>query len=129
MLTKFFKKKQVTEFEFKKETTIEQRQQVAQNFKSKYPHCVPVIIKKNTRDKILQDIDKEKYLIPKNLLFSELHCMIRKKINITPNQAIFVFVANGILVPINKLIEEIYNEYSHEDGFLYITYTAENTFG
>ena len=96
---------------------------------SKYSDHVPVIIKRNANDKILQDIDKEKYLIPKNLQIKEIQGIIRKKITIDSKQAIFIFVGSGILVPLSMDIGEIYNTYKNDDGFLYITYTAENTFG
>jgi GABA(A) receptor-associated protein len=95
----------------------------------KYPDRVPVIIRRNPNDKILRDIDKEKYLIPKNLQVSEIYVIIRKKITLDSKQALFIFVGNGVLVPMNVSIEEIYNSYKNNDGFLYIIYTAENTFG
>jgi GABA(A) receptor-associated protein len=95
----------------------------------KYPDRIPVIIRRNPNDKILRDIDREKYLIPKNLRVSEIHNIIRKKITLDSKQALFIFAGSGVLVPMNKVIEEIYNEYKNDDGFLYIVYTAENTFG
>jgi GABA(A) receptor-associated protein len=104
---------------------------IKQQFKllSKYPEHIPVIIRRNPRDKILQDIDKQKYLIPKNLQIKEIQTIIRKKITINSNQALFIFIGNGVLVPINMNINELYETYKNDDGFLYITYTAENTFG
>jgi GABA(A) receptor-associated protein len=95
----------------------------------KYPDRVPVVIRRNSNDKILRDIDKEKYLIPKNLQVNEIQVIIRKKITLDSKQALFIFVGNGVLVPMNVSIEEIYNSYKNNDGFLYIIYTAENTFG
>jgi hypothetical protein len=95
----------------------------------KYPDRVPVIIKRNPADKILRDIDREKYLIPKNLRVSEIHNIIRKKITLDSKQALFIFVNGGVLVPMNTSILEIYNSYKNDDGFLYIVYAAENTFG
>jgi HAD superfamily hydrolase (TIGR01459 family) len=95
----------------------------------KYPDRVPVIIKKNSNDKILQDIDKERYLIPKNLNLSEIIFIIRKRINIDPKQAIFLFVGKGVLVPLSQTIGYIYEQYHSDDNFLYMVYTTENTFG
>jgi GABA(A) receptor-associated protein len=46
-----------------------------------------------------------------------------------PKQAIFIFVGNGILVPIGNTIEFIYEQYKSDDNFLYLTYCTENTFG
>ena len=44
------------------------------------------------------------------------------------NQALFIYV-NNILPPTGELISQIYNNYSDPDGFLYVQYSGENTFG
>jgi GABA(A) receptor-associated protein len=81
---------------------------------------------------------------------------IRKHMKLSPEKAIFLFVNNtlpptGKLYVIEKnvvyllclivvstniyvfciadLISNIYERYKDEDGFLYITYSGENTFG
>ena len=60
--------------------TLQERLQFSERLKNKYPELVPIIIKKKFGDKILQDIDKHRYLIPKNLPMSNLLFIIRKKI-------------------------------------------------
>ena len=98
----------------------------------KYPDHVPVIINRNPADKILRDIDKKNYLIPKNLQISEIYLIIRKKITIDSKHAIFIFVKShlgDVLVPIGSNVLEIYDLYKNDDGILYIIYTTENTFG
>lgn len=42
--------------------------------------------------------------------------------------AIFVFV-NNTLPPASSLMSQIYNDHKDEDGFLYVTYSGESTFG
>ena len=114
---------------FKKNNdSLEERLSYSDKLKLKYPDLIPVIIDKRKGDKILQDIDKKKYLIPKNLMISDVLFIIRKKITISENQAIFIFV-NNLLVPMNTTIGEVYNTHKSEDNFLYFVYTAENTFG
>jgi len=96
----------------------------------KYPDRVPVIIQKATNCKEL--LDNNKYLIPKFLNVSEVIYIIRKKIKINENNAIFIFVGKGssaTLVPCNMNMLDVYNTYKNDDGILYITYTIENTFG
>ena len=98
----------------------------------KYPDHVPVIINRNPADKILRDIDKKNYLIPKNLKVSEIYLIIRKKITIDSKHAIFIFVKShlgDVLVPVGSNVLEIYDLYKNDDGILYIIYTTENTFG
>jgi len=92
----------------------------------KYPDCVPVIIKKAKETD--PDIDKSKYLVPRNLPSSEFINIIRKRIKIDSKQAIFIFI-NNTLIPMHASIQEIYSNYKSEDSILYIKYTLENTFG
>lgn len=73
--------------------------------------------------------------------------MIRKRIKLSPEKAIFIFV-DEVLPPTAALMSSIYEEHKDEDGyvdlsprafdhladilsnsFLYITYSGENTFG
>lgn len=98
------------------------------NLLKKYPDCVPIIFKKRAGDKILQDLDKPRYLIPKNLKLSEVIVILRKKIVLTSTQALFVFV-NGCLVPMNETMGDLYNIHKSADDMMYLYYTTENTFG
>jgi len=106
-----------------------ERQTFCSKLMNKYPNCIPVIIKKNINDKILQDIDKERYLIPKNLRLCEIISIIRRRTKMDEKQAIFIFVGKGILMPLNETITCIYDQHKSKDGFLYMVYTTENTFG
>ena len=53
---------------------------------------------------------------------------MRKRIKLAPEKAIFIFV-NNVLPPTAALMSQIYAEHKDEDGFLYITYSGESTFG
>ena len=54
--------------------------------------------------------------------------IIRKRIKLEASQALFVTV-NSVLESSNTMISELYETQKDEDGFLYIVYTSENTFG
>ena len=45
-----------------------------------------------------------------------------------PEKAIFLFVNNSLL-PINEILAVVYQERHDVDGFLYILYSGENSFG
>jgi hypothetical protein len=47
--------------------------------------------------------------------------VIRKRIKLSPEKAIFIFV-DEVLPPTAALMSSIYDEHKDEDGFLYITY-------
>lgn len=54
--------------------------------------------------------------------------MIRKRIKLPADSAIFVFV-NNTLPPAAALMSQIYQQHADADGFLYVTYSGESTFG
>jgi GABA(A) receptor-associated protein len=73
-------------------------------------------------------IDKKKYLVPADLTIGQFVYIIRKRIKLSPQKAIFIFI-DEVLPPAAALMSSIYEEHKDEDGFLYITYSGENTFG
>ena len=76
----------------------------------------------------LQDIDKKKYLVPADLTVGQFIYVIRKRIKLPPEKAIFIFVDN-VIPPTASLMSAVYEVQKDEDGFLYVTYSGENTFG
>uniref|UniRef100_A0A6C0AYG9 Autophagy-related protein n=1 Tax=viral metagenome TaxID=1070528 RepID=A0A6C0AYG9_9ZZZZ len=121
-----FKRAPSITYDFVSGNTPEERKKYSETLKNKYPDRVPIIIKSNGKN--VPEMDKERYLMPKNLKMSDLVYIIRKKIILDEKHALFVFV-NNCLVPMNNTIEEIYNQYHSEDNFLYVIYGTENTFG
>ena len=65
-------------------------------------------------------IDKKKYLVPSDLTVGQFCYVIRKRIKLAPEKAIFIFV-NEVLPPTAALMSSIYDEHKDDDGFLYIT--------
>lgn len=68
-------------------------------------------------------IDKKKYLVPADLTVGQFVYVIRKRIKLSPEKAIFIFV-DEVLPPTAALMSSIYEEHKDEDGFLYITYVC-----
>ncbi|KAE9232853.1 hypothetical protein PF005_g2545 [Phytophthora fragariae] len=54
--------------------------------------------------------------------------VIRKRIKGSPVKAFFIFI-NNVLPPTATLMWNIYKEQKDSDGFLYVPYSGENTFG
>ncbi|PWZ46475.1 Autophagy-related protein 8C [Zea mays] len=112
---------------FKLEHPLEKRQSEANRIREKYPDRIPVIVEKAERSDI-PDIDKKKYLVPADLTVGQFVYVVRKRIKLSAEKAIFIFVKNT-LPPTAALMSSIYEENKDEDGFLYMTYSGENTFG
>jgi GABA(A) receptor-associated protein len=115
------------DFNYKKHS-FEKRIGESTKMLSKHPNSICVIIEKAEDDNSIDDIDKHKYLIPKELTVGQLLYVIRKRIHLTPQQAIFFYI-NNTLPSSSTTIESLYQNNKDPDGFLYIKYTGENTFG
>ena len=93
----------------------------------KYPSRIPIIVERY-KDCSLNEINKNKYLVPKDLTMGQFVGIIRKRINLDPAQALFIMI-NNKLVPNVESMGTIYENEKNIDGFLYLVYTSENTFG
>jgi GABA(A) receptor-associated protein len=94
----------------------------------KYPDRVPVIIQPSPSDRGAYPIDKSKYITPRELTLLQLQQIIRKRIKLPAEKALFMFINNKVF-PITSIIGPLYDEYKNKDGFLYVTYCQESTFG
>ncbi|KAG5366575.1 Autophagy-related protein 8 [Yarrowia sp. B02] len=112
---------------FKDEHPFEKRRAEAERIRKKYDDRVPVICEKVEKSDI-PVIDKKKYLVPADLTVGQFVYVIRKRIKLSSERAIFIFV-DDVLPPTAALMSSIYEEHKDEDGFLYVTYSGENTFG
>jgi len=112
---------------FKSTNTFELRKADSDKIITKYPNRVPIIVEKDTKC-ILKKIDKHKYLVPNDLNMNQFIYIIRKRIKLDNSHSIF-FLINNKVCPSNTPLSDIYSDNKDEDGFLYIIYTSENTFG
>jgi len=112
---------------FKREHSAEQRAFESSRIRAKYPDRIPVIVEKSPKSDV-PELDKKKYLVPSDLTVGQFVYVIRKRVKLSAEKAIFVFV-NNALPPTASLMSTIYEENKDEDGFLYIQYSGENTFG
>ena len=113
-------------FNYKKNNNFEYRLNESKRILEKNPGKIPIRIEKS--DKCEFKIDKNKYLVPNDFKIQQLIYVIRKRIKIKDSETIFIYI-NNILPQSNTSIGDIYEDNKDEDGFLYINYSKENTFG
>jgi GABA(A) receptor-associated protein len=115
---------------FKSSNKFESRKEESTRVRNKYPDRIPIICEKiNNKSSIdIPNIDKTKYLVPKDLVVNQFIYVIRSRMKLPPEKAIFLFVGGKIPTG-TSLISEHYNQSKDPDGFLYIGYSGENTFG
>ena len=115
--------------EFKKRFTLEQRKEECEKMLAKFPDRIPVIVER-LPNSTLPQMDRKKFLIPNDIVLGQFIQIIRKRINLNPVNAIFTFIGDKHrLFNITELVSVIYGDNKDEDGFLYVYYTSENTFG
>ena len=106
---------------------FEKRCKESQRIRTKYPGRCCVIVSQASGD-TSPSIDRHKFLVPGDVTMGQFTYVIRRRIKINPEKAIFTYV-NGTMPPASALMSDIYAEKQDNDGFLYVTYSGENTFG
>merc|ERR1712054_163808 len=75
------------------------------------------------------EVDGKKYLVPSELTVAQFQYVVRKRLRLPAEQAMFLFF-DGRLPSANSVpLTQLYNDHKDQDGFLYVTYSGENTFG
>jgi len=97
--------------------------------KKKYPQFYPIYCE--SRD---IELDKQKYLIHKDMSFCQLIHIIRKRLKLDPEHGLFFLIKSpidgDILAKSSDLISTLYDKHKdHKTECLYITIAKESTFG
>ena len=129
--------------DFKQELSFDKRFALAHNILSKYNDRIPIILSPySKKDPILS---KKRYLVPADITMCKFIIELRSQMpNIKSGVGIYFYVDaekqpddigktsnrySMVLVPVSQLMGPIYDKYKDQDGFLYMVYTTENTFG
>lgn len=114
---------------FKQCNTLQHRRLLSEKIKTLYSDRIPVIVSPHNSTKYIK-ITKQKYLAPGDITFGKFLLEVRKNIiKLEEKDSLFFFVENGSLIVGNMTMSEINKHHMDPDGFLYLTYATENTFG
>lgn len=113
---------------YKDRISFHERLSESRRISEKFPGRIPVIVERSPRDNLVPNLDKEKFLVPGDLTTAQFIYIIRKRLTLPSETALFLFV-NGVLPTTATLVRELYGMYKDHDGFLYAQYSGENTFG
>ena len=97
--------------------------------RDKYPDRVPIFVLKSKTDKILPNINMNKFVVPAEITMAELMNVVRKRIDITAEVSMFFFINENVMPCTSERIGALYEKYKNEDDLLLIYYCGENTFG
>jgi GABA(A) receptor-associated protein len=116
----------MSNIEYKKERSFKKRLKESSSITTKYPDRIPVICERSGDN--IEKLDKQKFLVPRDITLGQFILVIRKRINISKEQSIFCFINNTLPI-ISSNMGALYENNKDEDGFLYILYSGENCFG
>ena len=111
---------------FKQKYSFEQRKQVADSLLARHLNRVPVIV--SPANGSTPDIDRHKFLVPRDCAVYQFTAEVRNHIKISQQDALF-FYFNNTVAAHSMMLGTMYDKYKDPDGFLYIVYSLENTFG
>jgi GABA(A) receptor-associated protein len=117
---------------FKKKYSEYQRLLESTRVIAQHPDKVPIICEPYSAS--TPPINRYKYLVNGNITVGQFIHIIRPRIlggtYDGGSKALFLFVGSyNNIPPTSALLANVYNLYKDADGFLYITYALENTFG
>jgi GABA(A) receptor-associated protein len=115
------------ELSYRQAFSLPQRLAESQRIREKFPGRVPVIVERAPRSDV-PPIDKKKYLVPGDLTAGQFIYVVRKRLSLPPEKALFLFCENT-LPTTSTLMREIYSQFMANDGFLYCVYSGESSFG
>ena len=112
----------------KRHPKVAERKEQSDKILSQYPDKVPVICERADGSQLMQ-LDKSKFLIPSDFQGIQFNQLIRKRMKMDKNEALYLFVSGKKLLASDKQMSEIYKENMDTDGFLYIQYKEEMVYG
>tara|TARA_B110000196_G_scaffold320186_1_gene341011 strand:+ start:2298 stop:2777 length:480 start_codon:yes stop_codon:yes gene_type:complete len=116
---------------FQEKYPFDQRLAEAERVLSKYPSRIPIIVEpcNNMKHEHRLIMTKKKYLVPNDINVGQFLFIIRKRIKLPPEKALFIFVGSNHLVATSCTMSRAHMDHKNKDQFLYMTVATENTFG
>lgn len=125
-----FSSKPVPEASSFTEGELEKRTREAKHIITKFNgERIPIVVERaKSSAKTIPLIDQSKYLVPSSMTFGQFVLIIRRRIKLAPNQAIFLYV-NNVLPPATVTLGQLYQEHKDSTGFISCLYSNESTYG
>lgn len=98
------------------------------HLRERYPNKTPVYVEK-AQDSALPDIEVKKYLVPETCTVATFLYLVRSRVHLRPEQALFFLIDGKVLPPVSASMMDLYEEHKNALGLLHFVYREESTFG
>ena len=100
----------------------------AEKIKKRFPDKIPVIAERGKNSK-LEQAEKTKFLIHEEMTLAQFMVVLRRRLTLSSEDALFIYLGDNTLAATSMTMGVLYKDFVDPDGFLYLTYCSENTFG
>uniref|UniRef100_A0A1I7ZBI5 Autophagy-related protein n=1 Tax=Steinernema glaseri TaxID=37863 RepID=A0A1I7ZBI5_9BILA len=114
---------------YKERKTLGQRRRLFEEISRNNPGKIPVIIERLNGERPLPNIDRAQFLVAESTTIAELCSVIRRRLQLTANQSIILYVNDKVMPGVMTPMWKLHQAEKGEDGFLYINYCGQATFG
>ena len=115
--------------DYRRTHTFEERREAAAAVRRQHPHRVPVVCQPAATSK-LQAPCKTRYLVPRALAVQQFLFVVRRNAKLSSQEALFLFAGDDYTLTSGTMtIGDLDENRRDADGFVYIFYAEENTFG
>lgn len=115
---------------FQDEKTLDERLKESSRMNTRYPDRVCIIVQRSkSASSGTPIIDRRKFMACHDMKYGHFHNIIRKRLDMKPEESLITFINDNTLVTPGVSIGELYNQHKSDDNFIYVYYTKENTFG
>jgi len=111
---------------FKRQHPFEARKTLSAKMRAVYPLHFPLVVERRGRGD--PPLPKSRFLVAGEKRVAEALAQIRGEMSLAPHEALF-FLARGQMVNPGETILRLHERASDEDGFLYLVYSREDSFG
>merc|ERR1712130_565906 len=114
---------------YKKTVGFQERVKEAAEKRRRYPTKIPLIVERSGGEKSLPEMDKIKWIVPHETTLLHFGIALKQRLRCPHQQQFFLLVNGREIPPVLSSIAYLHQQYSDEDGFLYLTYSSQEFYG
>lgn len=92
-------------------------------------HLLQIILERSPKERNLEELKRKKFLVPEDMPLIHFQGIIRRRLNISPEKALFFLINADTVVSLTRQMDEIFRDYKAQDGCLHIFYASQDCFG